>query len=175
MKHQKKSTYGQGVFFSLAGGRTVYPSVRKKHNKRFLFLFSPRKIFFSEDQPRLEQRRRHGLSRRLSCRSPPSLLFCRSSLLSVRLRISAPAANFFSRRPNSLSLPAAAAAARRSHDVLKKVFPLFFRRFFFHGRRPTDVTKLKTMAKHRSTVTWDALKNILRSLMFTFELFRQNR
>ena len=121
-----------------------------------------------------EQRRRHGLSRRLSCRSPPSLLFCRSSLLSVRLRISAPAADFFSRHPNS-SLPAAAAAARRSHDVLKKVFPLFFCRFFFHGRRPTDFTKLKTMAMHRSTVTWDALKNILRSLMFTFELFRQNR
>ena len=174
MKHQKKSTYGQGGVFFSSGGRTVYPSVRKKHNKRFLFLFSPRKIFFPEDQPRLEQRRRHGLSRRLSCRSPPSLLFCRSSLLSVRLRISAPAADFFSRRPNSSSLPAAA-AARRSHDVLKKVFPLFFRRFFFHGRRPTDVTKLKTMAKHRSTVTWDALKNILRSLMFTFELFRQNR
>jgi hypothetical protein len=173
MKHQKKSTYGQGgegVFFLQQGGEDR-PYVKKTINA-FFFYFHREKYFFFRGS---EQRRRHGLSRRLSCRSPPSLLFCRPSLLSVRLRISAPAADFFSRRPNSSSLPAAAAAARRSHDVLKKVFPLFFCRFFFHGRRPTDFTKLKTMAKHRSTVTWDALKNILRSLMFTFELFRQNR
>ena len=43
-----RSGGGGGVFSS--GGGTVYPSVRKKHKKRFLFLFSPRKIFFPEDQ-----------------------------------------------------------------------------------------------------------------------------
>ena len=172
MKHQKKINLrsgGRGGFFLRQGGEDR-PYVKKTINA-FFFYFHREKYFFFRGS---EQRRRHGLSRRLSCRSPPSLLFCRPSLLSVRLRISAPAADFFSRRPNSSSLPAAA-AARRSHDVLKKVFPFIFCLFFFHGRRPTDVTKLKTMAKHRSTVTWDALKNILRSLMFTFELFRQNR